>query len=280
MIKVSRTRSAAKLKGFTGTQLETKLNNLVQYYQDDGHTGTVNFRPKNRQLWGRAKPQLKAESYNKCIYCEADTAVVAHGDVEHFRPKSQYWWLAYCYDNYTFSCQICNQTYKGDTFPVQGPRLAPPAVPLTLPTDGAELKSLLQTICPDPVTTTDAAVARLYAQEDAELINPYVADPEQLFAWKAIPETREVWLVAVTGSSQSGRAVKAAEDVLGLNRQELLRLRWNAYETLETLVLLFQEGGFTAERQRDFLLRIRTQAGADRPFAGMTRFFLKRWGLL
>lgn len=58
--------------------------------------------------WGKAKPQLLKESSGKCAYCETPTSVVAFGDVEHYRPKSKYWWLAYCYDNYLASCQICN----------------------------------------------------------------------------------------------------------------------------------------------------------------------------
>ena len=49
--------------------------------------------------------------------------MVAYGDVEHFRPKSKYWWLAYCYENYLYSCQMCNQRYKKAEFPIFGPEL-------------------------------------------------------------------------------------------------------------------------------------------------------------
>ena len=62
--------------------------------------------------WKKAKAQLLKETNNKCAYCEAPTKVVAYGDVEHYRPKSMYWWLAYCYENYLPSCQLCNQKYK------------------------------------------------------------------------------------------------------------------------------------------------------------------------
>ncbi|MFN0301835.1 MAG: hypothetical protein ACKVQU_15945 [Burkholderiales bacterium] len=103
MIQLQRTRAANLLGGFTGTVLEAKLGKLLEYYYSDN--GTVDFKPKARQVWPKAKGQLKLDSSNKCAYCEADTAAVAHGDVEHFRPKSEYWWLAYCYDYYTLSCQ-------------------------------------------------------------------------------------------------------------------------------------------------------------------------------
>ena len=39
--------------------------------------------------WKKAKPQLLKESRGKCAYCETPTAVVAYGDVEHYRPKSK-----------------------------------------------------------------------------------------------------------------------------------------------------------------------------------------------
>ncbi|WP_458127774.1 hypothetical protein [Pseudomonas sp. Z2-11] len=268
------------MKGFTGAMLQKKLAKLLQFYYGDGATGKVDFKPKKRQAWSKAKVQLKTESHSKCAYCEADTAVVAHGDVEHFRPKSEYWWLAYCYDNYTFSCQICNQSYKGDTFTVKGARLTPPIIPQLLPTNPQQLTTLLARLCPDPVITTDAAVAAFYASENADLINPYVVDPERYFAWKAIPNTEEVWLIPKSNTVRSKRAVKAAEDILGLNREELLRLRWIAYEELETLAFALQEGNFTDEKRREFLLRILRHAKSDRPFAGMRRFYLRSWGLI
>ena len=280
MIKIARTRTAAHLKGYTGSSLQTKLGKLVQYYKDDGSTGAIDFKLKGRQVWGKAKPALKLESSNKCAYCEADTAVVAHGDVEHFRPKSLYWWLAYCYDNYTYSCQICNQTYKGDQFPVTGPRLPAPTLPVQWPTAKAAVQSLLQTICPDPASTNDAAVQALFAGEDADLLNPYTVDPEAYFGWRVIPQTEEVWLVPRDTTVSARRAVKAAEALLGLNRQELLRLRWNAFDALETTVLALQHGTFDDADRRDLLQRIRRQANGDRPFAGMKRYFLREWGLL
>ena len=66
--------------------------------------------------WKVVKEQLWAETINKCAYCEATTKQVAHGDVEHYRPKSIYWWLAYCYDNYLVSCQILTRYLNGMNF--------------------------------------------------------------------------------------------------------------------------------------------------------------------
>jgi len=51
-----------------------------------------------------------------CAWCQCDLHV-APGDVEHFRPKSLYWWLAYDFNNYLLSCPTCN-TRKGWAFPL------------------------------------------------------------------------------------------------------------------------------------------------------------------
>lgn len=278
MIRMVRSRQPQQLDGFTGPALQARLLKLMAYWYEGG--GTVDFKPKARQLWPRAKAQLKVESFGKCAYCEADTAVVAHGDVEHFRPKSSYWWLAYCYDNYTFSCQVCNQVYKSDTFGVAGSRLVSPPLPDALPAEPAERARLAAAFCPDPATSDEQALTRWLAAERADLPDPYLDDPERLFAWKVIAETQEVWLVARGSTVRARRAVKAAETVLGLNRTELLRLRWNDYDELETLALALQEGRFSDSDKRKLLTRLRRQAGSDRPFAGMRRFFMRGWGLL
>jgi hypothetical protein len=278
MIRITRTRSAPDVKAFTGAALQAKLQKLVQYFYEGG--GTVDFQPKARQLWPKAKAQLKFESHGKCAYCEADTAVVAHGDVEHFRPKSRYWWLAYCYDNYAFSCQVCNQVYKSDSFGITGKRLAPPVLPAVAPANPAELMALVAGLCPDPATATDAFIGKLFGAERADLPHPYVDDPERLFAWKVIAPTQEVWLVVADTSTKARKAVKAAEEVLGLNRTELLRLRWNDYDQLETLALALQEGRFSDTNRQKLLSGLRRQAGSDRPFAAMRRYFLRAWGLI
>ena len=115
---------------------------------------------------GYAIHPLKEEAHGKCCYCEADTATVAHGDVEHFRPKSRYWWLALCIDNYTYSCQICNQSYKGDEFPITGAKLLEPALPKKVPISAAARAKLAAKICPDPATVKDAELRTVWFKED------------------------------------------------------------------------------------------------------------------
>lgn len=77
---------------------------------------------------------MKAQN-GKCAFCESHFAHVGYGDVEHFRPKAGvrqatgdklkrpgYYWLAYSWDNLFVSCQLCNQKFKGNLFPLRNPK--------------------------------------------------------------------------------------------------------------------------------------------------------------
>ncbi|GAB4011160.1 hypothetical protein GCM10028808_23940 [Spirosoma migulaei] len=78
------------------------------------------------------KQQLMLDQHDKCCFCEANITPNSYGDVEHFRPKAGftktrteklnrpgYYWLVYDWDNLFFSCQICNQRFKKNYFPLE-----------------------------------------------------------------------------------------------------------------------------------------------------------------
>lgn len=98
---------------------------------------------------------LYAQHLGKCAFCETRTSAGYPGDVEHFRPKSYcqqlspasnlndigghapgrvkgpksygYWWLAYDWSNYLFSCNRCNSIWKKNQFPIDGQKAQPSA---------------------------------------------------------------------------------------------------------------------------------------------------------
>ncbi len=58
-----------------------------------------------------------SEIYNrKCVFCES---TIEQFEVEHFRPKSLYWWLAYSWDNLMLICPTCNKNKTND-FDIDG----------------------------------------------------------------------------------------------------------------------------------------------------------------
>lgn len=264
MILLARTRTAQAIPaGFRGKTRISRNRDLIAAHQ----ANTLKF---NSSFWKAAKNQLKKETAGKCAYCEAPTSVVAHGDVEHFRPKSTYWWLAYCLDNYTFSCQICNQSFKGNLFPVSGQLLTPGSL-----TDPARLT-------PDPLQeTAGLPYADFFAACDAEqahLPDPYREDPAERFAWLPDAVTKTVRIIA--RSPEHELSLAAAETVLGLNRAELMGLRWAVYEDLDTfreaLEALPPESA-AARRVRQRILAMMDPSGE---FAGMVRYFVRdQWAL-
>lgn len=277
MIQLQRHRASIPAK-YRGSGLAKHLVKLFEAWYEGGYVVPFKSR-KSLAIWKDAKKTLRKESNDKCAYCECVTAVVAHGDVEHFRPKSAYWWLAYSYDNYTYACQVCNQSWKGDKFPISGTAVQPPiALPTSRP-DPATLATLAAGLCPDPACDNDADLRAHFAGEDADLPHPYLADTESLFGWRADDVNREVLLVARGRGRASQRAVAAAVDVLGLNREELRRLRYVTYENVKTWCLVIQTAAQPAVRKmaEEQLLKL---AGSEYPFAGMTRHFLREWQVL
>ncbi|MGH9276972.1 MAG: hypothetical protein ACRD12_02525 [Acidimicrobiales bacterium] len=61
---------------------------------------------------------LRATCGHSCAYC-LDLIGRTGEDVEHYRPKDKYWWLAYSLDNYLSSCRRCNSSRKIDAFPLR-----------------------------------------------------------------------------------------------------------------------------------------------------------------
>lgn len=88
----------------------------------------------NGALWRdeiiKAKLKVNIQK-NRCCYCEKD--ITDGGTLEHFRPKNGwqqkagdsitkpgYYWLAYKWENWLYSCQECNNS-KGNLFPLDDP---------------------------------------------------------------------------------------------------------------------------------------------------------------
>ena len=70
---------------------------------------------KKRYNHPQIKSALKAETFDKCAYCESKITHIDHGDIEHIIPKSKVPAQAFDWDNLTLACRICNQN-KGDFY--------------------------------------------------------------------------------------------------------------------------------------------------------------------
>ena len=224
-----------------GPQLTARLKELA----DAGET-TFPFRS---ETYGAAtvKRALIAAQHGKCCFCESEVTAVAHGDVEHYRPKGGwdqgdgaglkrpgYYWLAYEWSNLYFACQICNQSFKRNRFPLT-----------------------------DPATRARSHRDPLDA-ETPLLIDPGADDPEQFLDWHGeIPVPRD-------GDPRG----EATVEIVGLDRPILNDARLERLDQLRLMreaVAALEEreiGGDLTDREADLLSALRERlADAVRPGA-------------
>lgn len=73
----------------------------------------------NREIYRAedVRRQLIQDQHHKCAYCEC-AINEQYNDVEHYRPKSIYYWLGHEWSNLLYACNLCNRTYKKDNFPL------------------------------------------------------------------------------------------------------------------------------------------------------------------
>lgn len=106
--------------------LNSKITNkrrdeIIEKQQFPNNKTISNFSAKNIKTYtDRYKQEdikkALAKIYDyKCAYCESK---VEQNDIEHYRPKSIYYWLAYSWDNLLYCCPTCNQK-KSNIFPVK-----------------------------------------------------------------------------------------------------------------------------------------------------------------
>ena len=89
-----------------------ELISAQSYIDEDKY----NCRYKTRDI----KDKLK-EIHPTCCFCGANDQCL---QVEHYRPKSKYYWLAYSWDNLLLSCPMCNQAKKVQ-FEIAGEPVSP-----------------------------------------------------------------------------------------------------------------------------------------------------------
>ena len=192
----------------------------------------------------------------KCCYCERKRDMKRESDIEHYRPKAAvtehpehpgYWWLAYEWRNYLFSCKRCNQSHKKNHFPllVGSSRAGSPEDDL--------------------------------ADEHPLIINPIDDDPEiyLTYHWR---DGGGVY-VTMTGTDSQQRGMRTI-DILGLNEARLMEERATDLSLLALVAkcmneALEAEDGAEVENAAQ---HIYDQTSAKKPFAGFRREYFRKMG--
>jgi uncharacterized protein (TIGR02646 family) len=272
MIFLNRVRTTTAISAkFRGDGKKNKDKELM-FAQREFLRGSIDKINFSTAYWKSAKTQLKKETKGKCAYCEANVENVAYGDVEHHRPKSVYWWLAYTYDNYLFACQKCNQEYKKDRFPVGGLQLATPLIEAT--TSNAVIEQMAGNISPDPIDIASNYSLQMFEQghkdEVAFLLHPYFDKPELYFAYEADDTLKEVKIIP--SRAEHAEYVKATEEFYGLNRSELKRDRYKIFKLFKILKMSYYdlEDGSLKREVEEQIVEMKSNKYL---FSGMNNYF-------
>ena len=193
------------------------------------------------------KNALITAQQDKCAFCESKVRHIAHGDVEHYRPKGGvrqndgdaleqpgYFWLAYAWGNLFFACQLCNQSFKKNLFPL--------------------------------ANATNRARSHLddLTAEEPMLIHPADEEPSAFIGF------REEMAFPIGDDPRARTTI----EVLGLNREELAEFRFDhlaRFKRLrEALLLLPPDSDVARDIRTDFEVAVLPRA----QYSSMIRAFL------
>jgi uncharacterized protein (TIGR02646 family) len=175
---------------------------------DEYRKGTRTFTFADHYKADAVKDALRIAQHSKCAFCESLFTHIEYGDVEHFRPKGRYqqragrpmkypgyYWLAYEWSNLFYSCQLCNQRFKDNLFPLRDDR------------------------------SRARPHKRDISKEKPLLVDPAAQDPVAYITFQ------DEYAVAVSSCREGMTTI----DVLGLNRTELVEYRRKRLQDLQIL---------------------------------------------
>ena len=141
------------------------------------------------------KDAVKAETFNKCAYCESDPLHVTYGDIEHIIPKASQPELTFEWSNLTLACDRCN-TKKGDIDGLLDPFNCDPSEhftffgPMILHNEGSRIAETTRTVLDlDRVELINKRRERLEALTNRlRLINQHPENDERTLLIKVTVE--------------------------------------------------------------------------------------------
>jgi uncharacterized protein (TIGR02646 family) len=188
---------------------------------------TEGLKKKSRQdIWRELALHLKKLRNNKCWYSESNNPG-SNKDVDHFRPKNAvaeepdhegYWWLAFSWINYRYSCQWCNQR----------------RVDAANGTDGGKLDHF-------PIARGSFRArqeADDWKREDFDLLDPIDSEDWKLLTFR--PNGQPIPLNKLLGTREHDRA-KTSIQVYHLNYYEFVQGRKAKATSIRLLVQEMEE---------------------------------------
>lgn len=175
ILSLAPTKGTSRIKVFQNN-IDTKK------YIDDKHSYKVNS----------IQQKLNEIYHLKCAYCEKKL-LDSPKHIEHYRPKSIYYWLAYSWDNLLLSCGFCNSV-KGNRFEILNSQVK---------YNNEQFKD----------------IHNLSSNYD-DIEEPLIINPEKENIIKEIIYDKNALI-----SSSNNRVQHTIENTCNLNRKELVELR-------------------------------------------------------
>lgn len=132
---------------------QTTDRRRLELIANKGYINEQKFNDRYKQT--DTQISLKKIYKNKCAFCEQK---IEQSHIEHYRPKSVYYWLAYSWDNLLLACPTCNIN-KGIHFDLLGTKVAFQSTP-------ENLKNI------------NISSSGYDEVEEPKMVNPEVTDPK------------------------------------------------------------------------------------------------------
>lgn len=232
---------------------------------------------------------LQKMCYGKCAYCESSITAIYSGDIDHFRPKKNYHWLAADWENLLFACPFCNQTHthkitkegkieevvqgKLDQFPLldkayqltihQGNIFLTDVQTYKEAFDREERRRLLIKPC------TDENIEAYFKYDDHGLI--FARDGLEPTARRKAETSIEVYALQRLGLVQA-REAKVIQIKAQIKRIELAIANLNKHFESSEVERTYYEGKLREEMQ--ILKRFQNP---DQEYAGLARYIIQKY---
>lgn len=200
--------------------------------------------------WSPMKSRMTALLGNKCWYTEAEL-VGADLTIDHYRPKCDYWWLAFDVRNYRVACPFANSPKhnaehgcaggKGDHFPLLG--------------------------------KTRATRKNQLNNERPVILDPCNQEDCHLLAFQV--DGRPILNPACSGDPIAARRVNESKLLLNLDHPDFNSKREQLYHVISDDVRTYEELNEGTVSRATIAERLRQRVALNAPFSTAARFYLQ-----
>jgi hypothetical protein len=211
---------------------------------------SAHIKNNGPRKWSPLKTKLEEEFGKKCWYTEA-LVIGSDLEIDHFRPVSKYWYLAYRPDNYRISCAYANKRRKNAKYMQSGGKGT--KFPLLDDAARATSESELVNEHPlllDPLVESDCELLRFEA-DGVPKLNP-------LNSTDAIAATR----------------VETSKLALNIDHPDFNSSREQLYHDIKTDVHSYEDLPATSTMRNEKRDRLRSRIEAAAPFSSAARTYL------